>query len=84
MAVLIEYPEYEVVSLMVCLLIVIKLIHIFCTTYSHYKITNGLLDPSERSDVSQILSNKLRGAQNVLNKYIPPIDARFAKIGFGL
>ena len=84
MAVPIEYPEYEVVSLMIFLLIIIKLIHIFFTTYSHYAITNGLLDPSERNDVSQILTSKLRVAQNVLNKYTPPIDIRFAKIGFGL
>ena len=84
MAIPIEYSEYEVVSLMVSLLIIIKLIHIFCTTYIHYEITNGLLDPSERVDVSQMLTSQLKGAQNVLDKYIPPIDTRFAKIGFGL
>jgi hypothetical protein len=84
MAIPIEYPQYEVVSLMVCLLIIIKLIHLFFTIYSHYKVSNGLLDPSQRSDVSDILTSKLKGAQNILNKYTPPIDIRFAKIGFGL
>lgn len=84
MAIPIEYPQYEVVSLMVCLLIIIKLIHLFFTIYSHYKVSNGLLDPSQRSDVSDILTSKLKGAQNILNKYTPPMDIRFAKIGFGL
>jgi hypothetical protein len=84
MAVPIEYPAYEVVSLMICLLVIIKIIHIFFTTYSHYKVTNGLLDPSQRSDVSQILNSKLKGAQNIINKYTPALDNRFAKIGFGL
>ena len=84
MAIPTEYPEYEVVSLMIFLLIIIKLIHIFFTTYSHYKVSNGLLDPSDRSDMSQILNSKLKGAQNIINKYTPPLDNRFAKIGFGL
>ncbi len=84
MAIPTEYPQYEVISLMFFILIIVKLVHLFFTTYSHYKVSNGLLDPIDRSNVSQILNNKIKIAQDVLNKYTPPLDNRFAKIGFDL
>jgi len=84
MAIPVEYPEYEVVSLIFCLLLLVKSVHLFFTMYSYYKVSEGLLDPTERTDLSNLINNKLKGATNMIDSYKPPFDNRLAKIGFGL
>jgi hypothetical protein len=84
MAIPVQYPEYEVVSLIFCLLLLVKSVHLFFTMYSHYKVSDGLLDPSERTDLSNLINNKFKGANNMIQSYKPKFDNRLAKIGFGL